>query len=121
MGVFLAYQTSRGHALVDRELYLPEQWMQSRPRRQEAGVPEAVTFRIKTQLALAMVLRAFEAGLRPTWVTGDKVYGRDGELRRFLEQRHQRYVLAVASNTYVWRGFKQVTAGRVLPALKPEG
>jgi len=118
VGVFLAYQTPRGHALIDRALYLPEEWMQSRPRRQEAGVPDAVTFRTKTQLAHAMILRAFEAGLRPSWVTGDEVYGRDGELRRFLEQRHQRYVLAVAANTYVWRGFIQVKAGRVVSELK---
>lgn len=120
VGVFLAYETPRGHALVDRELYLPEEWTQNRPRRQEAGVPDAVSFRTKTQLARAMLLRAFEAGLRPSWVTGDEVYGRDGELRRFLEQRHQRYVLAVASNTYVWRGFMQVKAGRVLSELEPE-
>lgn len=77
-------------------------------------------FRTKAQLAHAMLLRAFEAGLRPSWVTGDEVYGRDGELRRFLEQRHQRYVLAVASNTSAWRGFMQVKAGRVLSELKPE-
>ncbi|MCP3140842.1 IS701 family transposase [Pyxidicoccus xibeiensis] len=120
VGVFLAYETPRGHALIDRELYLPEEWMQSRPRRQQAGVPDAVTFRTKTQLAHAMLLRAFDAGLRPSWVTGDEVYGRDGELRRFLEQRHQRYVLAVAANTYVWRGFMQVKAGRVVSELKSE-
>ncbi len=120
VGVFLAYQTPRGHALVDRELYLPEEWMQSRLRRQEAGVPDVVVFRTKTQLAQAMLLRAFEAKLRPSWVTGDEVYGRDGELRRFLEQRHQRYVLAVAANTYVWRGFMPVKAGRVVSELKSE-
>lgn len=120
VGVFLAYETPRGHALVDRELYLPEEWMQKRLRRQQAGIPDAVSFRTKTQLARAMLLRAFEAGLRPSWVTGDEVYGRDGALRRFLEQRHQRYVLAVASNTYVWRGFMQVKAGRVLSELEPE-
>jgi SRSO17 transposase len=66
VGVFLAYQTPRGHALVDRELYLPEGWMQSRLRRQEAGVADAVVFRTKTQLAQAMLLRAFEADLRPS-------------------------------------------------------
>jgi len=120
VGVFLAYETPRGHALVDRELYLPEEWTRNKARCQEAGVPDEVTFRTKTQLAQAMLLRAFEAGLRPSWVTGDEVYGRNGELRRFLEQRHQRYVLAVASNTYVWRGFVQVTAGRVLSELEPE-
>ncbi len=68
VGVFLAYETPRGHALVDRELYLylPEEWTRNKPRCQEAGVPDEVPFRTKTQLAHAMLLRAFEAGLRPS-------------------------------------------------------
>jgi SRSO17 transposase len=50
VGVFFAFETPHGHALLDRELYLPEEWTQRRPRRQEVGVPDAVTFRTKTQL-----------------------------------------------------------------------
>lgn len=120
VGVFLAYVTPQGHTLVDRELYLPEEWTQDSNRRLKAGIPEEVTFHTKPQLAHQMLQRAFEAGLRPSWVVGDEVYGRDGNLRRFLEQRHQRYVLAVASNTYVWSGFTQVMAGQVLAQVKEQ-
>lgn len=111
VGVFLAYVTPRGHTLVDRELYLPEEWTEDRDRCRRAGIEDTVTFRTKPELARVMLERAFEAGLTPSWVLGDEVYGRDTALRHFLEQRHQRYVLAVASNTYVWRGMAQVKAG----------
>ncbi len=56
VGVFLAYETPRGHALIDRDLYLPEEWTRNRLRCQEAGVPDEVSFRTKTQLAQAMLL-----------------------------------------------------------------
>jgi SRSO17 transposase len=79
-----------------------------------------VAFLTKPELARVMLERAFNAGLKPSWVLGDEVYGRDGTLRHFLEQRHQHYVLAVASNTYVWRGMAQVTAGEVLREMKPK-
>jgi SRSO17 transposase len=120
IGVFLAYVTPHGHTLVDRELYLPQEWTQDRGRCRRAGIEDTVAFRTKPELARVMLERAFEAGLTPSWVVGDEVYGRDGTLRHLLEQRHQRYMLAVASNTYVWRGMAQVTAGEVLQELKPK-
>ncbi|AFE04374.1 transposase [Corallococcus coralloides DSM 2259] len=51
---------------------------------------------------------------------GDEVYGRDTTLRRFLEDLHQPYVLAVASNTHVWRGFCQVKPGDMVKEIPPE-
>lgn len=58
IGAFLAYATARGHAFVDRELYLPESWLADRLRCREAGIPETVTFRTKPQLAQEMLARA---------------------------------------------------------------
>lgn len=120
IGVFLAYVTDRGHTLVDRELYLPEHWLKDPERCHSAGIPQDKRFATKPELARAMLERALRAGLRPAWTVGDEVYGRDGELRRFLESHSQRYVLAVASNTYAWRGMKQVTAGRVLEEVEKQ-
>jgi SRSO17 transposase len=51
IGVFLLYAGPRGHALVDRELYLPEGWIDDRPRCREAGIPDQVGFHTKPQLA----------------------------------------------------------------------
>lgn len=118
IGVFLAYVTDEGHTLVDRELYVPEGWFEEPERCRQAGIPQEVRFKTKPELAQVMIQRALGAGLRPAWVLGDEVYGRDGELRRFLESRSQRYVLAVASNTYAWRAEAQVTAGQVLEEVK---
>ena len=66
IGVFLAYATPRGHAFVDRDLYVPESWITDRPRCREAGIPETVTFRTKPQLAQAMLARALAGGF---WAT----------------------------------------------------
>ena len=62
----------------------------------EAGIPEAVRFATKPQLARAMLARTFAAAVPAGWVTGDEVYGNDGGLRRWLEGEQRPYVLAVA-------------------------
>ena len=43
IGVFLAYVTMRGHALVDRRLYLPRAWTDDRARCRQAGVPDTIS------------------------------------------------------------------------------
>ena len=58
LGVFLAYASPRGRVLIDRELYLPESWIADRTRCREAGVPEAVRFATKPELARRMLERA---------------------------------------------------------------
>jgi len=118
IGVFLGYASSRGHALIDRELYLPIEWAQDPARRQEAGVPEEVTFATKPELARRMLDRAFEAGMPARWVTGDTVYGDDRRLRLWLEERFQPFVLAVSCNQALWNDFQQTRAD-VLVAAQP--
>lgn len=74
IGVFLSWQTSRGHALIDRALYLPQEWAEDKERRRGAGVPGEVAFATKPALARAMLARVLAAGARPAWVVGDCVY-----------------------------------------------
>ncbi len=102
IGVFLAYATLRGHALIDRELYLPKSWIQAPDRRAEVGIPAEVSFATKPQLAQAMLARVFEADVCPAWVTGDEVYGSDRSLLVWLEAQQQPFVMAVKSTEYVW-------------------
>ena len=64
-----------------------------------------------------MLERAFAAGVPAAWVTGDEVYGSDGELRRWLEGERRPYVLAVRANQYVWAGFRQATVAALAEAL----
>jgi SRSO17 transposase len=97
IGVFLAYAGPKGHALLDRALYLPEGWAKDTTRRARAGVPEAVTFTTKPKLGRIMLERALAAGVPCAWVVGDSVYGSDHALRRCVEQRGRGCVLAVTS------------------------
>src|SRR5258707_15716009 len=60
---FLAYASSRGHTLVDRELYLPKSWTDDQERCREAHVPEEITFATKPELARRMVERVLDADL----------------------------------------------------------
>ena len=99
VGVFLAYVTPDGaRALIDRELYLPQQWDRDRERCRAAGIGADVAFATKPQLAKAMIGRALQAGVPFRWVTGDEVYGGNPELREWLEEEEIPYVLAVACN-----------------------
>ena len=120
IGVFLAYATARGHAFVDRALYLPESWIADRPRRREAGIPATVGFRTKPQLRQTMLACALTAGLAPAWVLGDTVYGNDRALRSWLETQ-QAFLLAIRSDerVWVWRhgAPRQLNVGAVADAL----
>jgi SRSO17 transposase len=98
IGVFLAYATAQGPVLLDRELYLPDEWTSDPARCQEAGIPEGKTTVPKPTLGKQLLERAFAAGVQSDWVTADSIYGGDGKLRRFLEDRLQAFVLAVPSS-----------------------
>jgi SRSO17 transposase len=102
VGVFLGYASARGQALVDARLYLPERWAEDQARSRAAGVPEAVAFRTKPALALAMLRQARGWGhLQARWVTGDEVYGGNPAFREALEADGYWYVLEVPGPTTV--------------------
>jgi len=101
IGVFLGYATPTGRTFLDRELYLPKEWTQDRPRRTEARIGEDVEFATKPELAMTMIGRALDAGVPAGWVTGDEVYGQHSRLRMMLEERQMPYVLAVPVNQRV--------------------
>jgi SRSO17 transposase len=102
IGVFLAYASSKGHALVDRELYLPKEWAEDPARRKAAGIPQEVGFATKPELARRMIARAIAAEVPFAWVLGDEVYGSDRRLRIDLEQQERPFVLAIRSNEKLW-------------------
>jgi SRSO17 transposase len=124
VGVFLAYGSRRGHALIDRRLYLPEAWAGDMERRRAAKVPEDVPFLTKPAIAREMVARALDAGVPCEWVLADAVYGADRRLRMMLEERGRPYLLAIRGNDKLWSEFDG-TVGQHAPealarALPPQ-
>jgi len=119
------YISDQGAALVDRLLYIPREWAEDRDRRRTAKIPESVEFATKPELARQMLERTLDAGTACVWVTADEVYGSDTKLRRWLEARHQAFVLVVACDQRLWRplgdtGFEQQRVDRIAQELPIE-
>ena len=110
VAVTLTFATCRGHALIDRALYLPGACAADEEHRELAGVPEEVMFATKPELAGALLQRVHQRGVRAGFVTGDEVYG-GCDLRRAIRALGMGYVLAVRANHGLTLG-----SGRVLTA-----
>ena len=67
VGVFLSYASPGGHALIDRELYLPRSWTSDPGRCRAAGIPDGTGFATKPALARVMIGRALDAGTPAGW------------------------------------------------------
>ncbi|HEV3338885.1 MAG TPA: IS701 family transposase [Pirellulales bacterium] len=103
VGVYLVGVTPAGTALLEHQLYLPEEWILDKERRREAGIPRSVTFRTKPQIALDLHARVRAGGKAVCdWLTFDELYGRNEEFLAELEQRKQLYVGEVPVTTTVW-------------------
>jgi SRSO17 transposase len=124
VGVFVNYHVPAGHTLIDRRLFLPEDWASDRLRCQAAGVPQGVVFRTKPELALEMVQQAVERGLPFRWVTGDSVYGESPTFVQGVRGLGKWYVADVGSDARVWLEEPEVipagTKTRGRPTVNPK-
>src|SRR5919107_1850110 len=111
IGVFAAYVSGKGHAFIDRALYLPKAWAEDPARRAVAHVPPEIGFATKPHLARAMVERAIAAGGPLAWGVGDSIYGgSEGEMA--LRRAGKGYVLGVnATSQFNSWGTKPPVAG----------
>src|SRR3954452_16527583 len=96
IGVFAAYVSGKGHAFIDRALYLPKTWAEDPAHRDAAHVPQQIAFATKPYLARAMVERAIAAGVSFAWVVGDSIYGVSA-VEMALRRAGKGYVLGVAA------------------------
>jgi SRSO17 transposase len=115
VGVFLGYASSRGQALVDRRLYLPQSWAADSERRAQGHVPADVIFQTKLAIGLDLIARCRE--LPHGWVLGDDEFGRSADFRLRLRRRGERYLLDVPSNTSV-RDLEERGEGGRKPAFE---
>jgi SRSO17 transposase len=78
VGVFAAYASRHGYALVDQRLFLPEAWFTDTyaARRRKCNVPPELTFQSKPQLAATMLQAIAQEGLLPfKYLVADCLYG----------------------------------------------
>ena len=120
VAVFLTYAAPRGHALIDRALYLPRSWAEDPRRCTNAGIPSSQrSFATKPALATALITRAVAAEVPASWVAGDEVYGADPRLRAAIRGHGLGYVLAVSANRRVPTPAGPIRVDR-LPAHLPK-
>jgi len=100
--VHLGYATPDFHALLDGDLYIPEDWLEDRERCREAGIPDSVVFRPKWQIALDLLAHALGQGVRFRWLTADEGYGECAEFRAQVAARGISYVVEVPCSLTGW-------------------
>jgi SRSO17 transposase len=86
VGVSLAVATSSEQIPVDFDLYLPKLWSDDSQRRDEARIPDEVTFKTKIQLALEMIGRAVRSGVPGRILLADSAYGDCTEFRNRVRE-----------------------------------
>jgi len=105
-GVFLGYASRRGYTLLDRRLYLPEEWVADAAyaaRRDACGIPAETVFQTKPALGGAMIAAVRQAGtLRCRWVACDEGFGRDTALLDRIAGLGLWYYAEVPHDTRVW-------------------
>ena len=115
-GVYLGYASRQGYTLLDRRLYLPQEWVADEryaERRRRCGVPAALTFKTKPTLGWEMMQAVHQAStLRARWVTCDEAFGRDTSLLDHIDGIGLWYFAEVPHDTQVWRQ-------RPAPAVPP--
>jgi SRSO17 transposase len=96
--VHLGVGKGRYKTLIDAELFLPQEWAQDRVRCQAAGIPEYLTYRPKSTIALEQLDRAKANKVPLDWITFDEGYGKAPEFIRGLDQRQLLFVGEVPKN-----------------------
>jgi SRSO17 transposase len=110
------------HCLLDGELFLPESWSNDRERCREAGIPDTMVYRPKTDIALELYDRARANGITFAYVTFDEWYGSKPEFLRALQRREQRYVAEVHKHFVAWpTPAPRVTHRRYRPGRRGPG
>jgi SRSO17 transposase len=98
---FSSFDT-RFRTMLDTELFLPEGWSDDRERCRQAGIPDAVVYRPKHQIALELLDRAETNGVHLEWITADIWYSEKPAFLTGLEERGRRYVVEIPRNLRGW-------------------
>ncbi len=105
-GVVLVYASVKGYTLIDRRLYLPQEWFDDvhRERWKKCGIPQDTPFQTKPELGWAMLAPLIQHEVLPfQWVTMDEGFGRDTVLLNRLNAAEIWYMAEVPHSTRGWR------------------
>jgi len=102
VSVHTGYTVGDFQCLLDSDLYLPESWADDPQRCKQAGIPEEVVYRKKTDIALGQIGCALANGIRVFAWTFDEWYGKDGQFLDGLQNMGQNYVAEVPANFTGW-------------------
>jgi SRSO17 transposase len=102
VAVSVSLSCSQGSLPVAWQLYLPKDWVEDDDRRRKAGVPEALQFATKTEIALQELRRLLAEGAPRHCLLADAGYGVDTEFRSTLTEMGLQYVVGVTSAVVVW-------------------
>ena len=109
VGVFVAYAKAGQTTLIDKRLYLPQEWTDDPDRCRQAGVPEAeIVFRKKSELGLEMILQARKSQIPFQFVDMDAHYGQQAWLLSRLEAENIEYMAEIPANTRVYLAYPAV-------------
>src|SRR5215217_1087588 len=123
IGVLAAYVSDKGCAFIDRQLYLPKDWINDAIRRQAAHVPDSLRFVTKPEIAAQMIARVIAANVPFDWVAADTIYG-VGAIEMQLRRAGKGYVLGAHAtdqfNSWIDKPEVAGTAEQIAKALVPE-
>jgi len=106
VGVFSGYASEKGYVLLDKRLFLPQQWFDDDhgDKRQECEVPEELTFQSKPQLAADMLRVLNKQDILPfKYIVADTLYGNSLDFVEAAEQCIGKlYFVAMPSDTLCW-------------------
>jgi SRSO17 transposase len=121
VGVYVGYASRKGYTLLDGQLFVPEGWFDDDhvALREEVGIPDALTFQTKPELAVALVEDLMKRKVVPArWLAADALYGDSPAFRDAIAGLGLWYVTDIAcSGDAIQRWSSQ--RGQVADANRP--
>jgi SRSO17 transposase len=110
VGVFAALVTPKVNTWIDGELYFPASWFEesNAGKRKKVGFPKGRPFETKPELVWRIVQRLRANEMPFEGIAMDDLYGRNGQLRKRLNDAGIEYYGDIPSDTVMYRDEPQI-------------